>query len=89
SRSLLFSHGDTKAQRKQDHAKGMVHGVRLCHTSTIASFVFFRERSDRVVEWIDHEAHEEYDGKEPRLFSVMPWEASRNVAVRHAPACPD
>jgi hypothetical protein len=52
-------------------------------------FVFFRERSDRVVEWFDHEAHEEHEGKELGLFSVIAWDAHRSVAVRHAPACPD
>jgi hypothetical protein len=51
-------------------------------------FVSFRERSDRVVEWFDHEAHEAHEGKEPGLFSVMTWDTHRNIAVRHAPACP-
>ncbi|GAB6095319.1 hypothetical protein JCM14469_15710 [Desulfatiferula olefinivorans] len=46
------------------------------------SFVSFRERSDRVVEWFDH------DENEPGLFPVMAWDAHRAVAVRHAPACP-
>ncbi|GAB6096475.1 hypothetical protein JCM14469_27280 [Desulfatiferula olefinivorans] len=52
-------------------------------------FESFRERSDRVVEWFDHEAHEEHEGKEPGLISVMTGDAHRSVAVRHAPACPD
>ncbi|GAB6095288.1 hypothetical protein JCM14469_15400 [Desulfatiferula olefinivorans] len=59
-----------------------------CDKSCFVLFLFFRERSDRVVEWIDHEAHEGHEGKEPRLFSVMAWDAHRSVAVRHAPACP-
>ncbi|GAB6096384.1 hypothetical protein JCM14469_26370 [Desulfatiferula olefinivorans] len=50
--------------------------------TTPIPFVSFRERSDRVVEWFDH------DGKEAGLLSVTAWDAHRSVAVRHAPACP-
>jgi hypothetical protein len=48
---------------------------RVSGIDTPISFVSFRERNDRVVEWFDHNENE------AGFFFVMAWDAHRSVAV--------